>query len=58
MLIILSNRAWKFKKGKMLFIFCLSSWAGKFKRKAKSCLLLVYPAGPGSLRGKILFMFC
>ena len=38
------------KEGKRLFIVCLSCRAGKFKRKAKSCLLFVYAAGRESLK--------
>ena len=37
------------KKGKKLYIVCLSVKARKVEIKAKSCILFVYPAGPGSL---------
>ena len=42
-----------------MFIVCLSGRARKFKRKAKSWVLFVYPAGPESLKkGKTLFIVC
>ena len=44
---------------KKLFIDYLSVRARKFKRKSKSCLLFVYPAGPGNLKkGQKLFIVC
>ena len=47
-IVCLSGSARKFKRGKKLLNCYLSSRAGKFEREAKSCLLFVYPAGPGS----------
>ena len=42
-----------------MFIVCLSGRAGKFKRKAKGCLLFVYPAGwEVQKKGKKLFIVC
>ena len=47
-IVCLSGRARKFKRGKKLLIGYLFGRAEKFKREAKTCLLFVYPAGPGS----------
>ena len=49
-IVCLSDRAGKFKRGQKLLIGHLSCRARKFKRKAKSCLLFVYPTGPGNLK--------
>ena len=49
-IVCLSDRAGKFIRGKKLLIGYLSGRARKFKRKAKSCLLFVYTAGPGNLK--------
>ena len=56
----LSSRARKFKRGKKLFIVCLSDRAGKFKRRAnkKIWLLFVYPAGPESLKERQKVVYC
>ena len=42
----------------MLLIGYLSVRARKLKEKQKSCLLFVYPAGPGSLKERQKFVFC
>ena len=47
-IVCLSDRAREFKRGKKLLIGYLCGRARKFKRKAKSCLLIVYPTGPGN----------
>ena len=49
-IVCLSDRAGKFKRGQKLLIGHLPCRARKFKRKAKSCLLFVYPTGPGNLK--------
>ena len=49
-IVCLSDSARKLKRGKKLLIGYLSGRARKFKRKAKSCLLFVYPTGPGNLK--------
>ena len=41
-----------------MFIVCLSSRAGKFERKAKSCLLFVYQAGLGRLKEGLKVVYC
>ena len=46
------------KKGKRLFIVCLSSRAGKVKKEAKSCKLFIHPAGLGSLKERQKVVYC
>ena len=41
-----------------MFIVCLFGRARKFKRKAKSCLLFVYPAGPESSKERQKGVYC
>ena len=57
-IVCLSGRAGNLRDAKKLLIVCLFVRARKFKRKAKSCLLFVYLAGPGSLKERQKVVYC
>ena len=57
-IVCLSGRAGNLRDAKKLSIVCLFGRARKFKRKAKSCLLFVYLAWPGSLKERQKVVYC